>query len=258
MRPVGILGGMGPGATVLLMQKVIAATPARDDSDHVPLLVDQNPQVPSRIGHLIERTGEDPAPVLVAMARRLEAAGAQALAMPCNTAHHYAPAIRASVRVPFIDMVSLSVEHAAGLVPAGGTVGILASPAVRLTGLFDRALAAAGLTAIYAANDEDVLSIIRRIKADGPVADARSALAEVSHGLLARGAQVQMVACTEFSLIADAVDAGAVTFDTLDRLVSGILAFATAGDPGQQKADLKPQTKGATAPLSLPNKETTP
>jgi aspartate racemase len=258
MRPVGILGGMGPGATVLLMQKVIAATPAQDDSDHVPLLVDQNPQVPSRIRHLIERTGEDPAPVLVAMARRLEAAGAQALAMPCNTAHHYAPAIRASVQVPFIDMVSLSVEHAASLVPAGGTVGILASPAVRLTGLFDRALTAVGLTAIYAQNDNDVLSIIRRIKADGPVGDARSALTEVSRGLLARGAQVQMVACTEFSLVADAVDAGAVSFDTLDRLVSGILAFATAGDPDQQKADLKPPTKGATAPLSLPNKETTP
>ena len=258
MRTVGILGGMGPGATVLLMQKVIAATPARDDSDHVPLLVDQNPQVPSRIRHLVERTGEDPAPVLAAMAQRLEAAGAQALAMPCNTAHHYAPAIRAAVRIPLIDMVALSVEHAASLVPAGGTVGILASPAVRLTGLFDRALAAARLTAIYAQNDEDVLSIIRRIKADGPVADARLALAEVSRGLLARGAQVQMIACTEFSLIADAVDARADSFDTLDRLVGGILAFASAGDAGQHKADLKPPTEGATAPLSLPNKETTP
>ncbi len=87
-RTVGILGGMGPEATVLLMQKVIAAVPARDDSDHVPLIVDQNSQVPSRIRRLIEGVGEDPAPVLAAMARRLEAAGAEALAMPCNTAHH--------------------------------------------------------------------------------------------------------------------------------------------------------------------------
>jgi aspartate racemase len=258
MRTVGILGGMGPGATVLLMQKIIAATPARDDSDHVPLLVDQNPQVPSRIRHLIEGTGEDPAPVLSAMAQRLQAAGALALAMPCNTAHHYANAIRASVSVPLIDMVALSVTHAASLVRAGGTVGVLASPAVRLTGLFDRALAAAGLTAIYATDDDAVLSIIRRIKADGPDAESRQALAKVSRGLLERGAQVQMVACTEFSLIADAVDASAVSFDTLDRLASGIIAFATESEANDDKADAKPPGKGATTPQSQPNKETTP
>ena len=111
MRRVGILGGMGPEATVLLMQKVIAATPARDDADHIPLIVDQNPQVPSRIRHLIEGVGDDPGPVLAAMARRLQQAGALALAMPCNTAHHYAPAIRAATSVPLIDMVALSVSH---------------------------------------------------------------------------------------------------------------------------------------------------
>ena len=90
-RTVGILGGMGPEATVLLMQQVIAAVPARDDADHVPLIVDQNRQVPSRIRRLIEGTGEDPRPVLAAMARRLQGRGPQALAMPCNTAHAYAP-----------------------------------------------------------------------------------------------------------------------------------------------------------------------
>ena len=79
------------------MQKVLDAIPAVDDADHIPLLVDQNPQVPSRIRRLIEGTGEDPAPVLADMARRLVAGGAEALAMPCNTAHHYAPAIRSAV-----------------------------------------------------------------------------------------------------------------------------------------------------------------
>ena len=140
MRRVGILGGMGPQATILLMQKVVDGIAAADDADHVPLLVDQNPQVPSRIRHLIEGTGEDPGPVLVGMARRLVAGGAMALAMPCNTAHHYAPAIRSAVRVPFLDMVELSVNRAARMTGSGGQVGILASPAVRRIGLFDAAL----------------------------------------------------------------------------------------------------------------------
>ena len=77
MKTVGILGGMGPEATILLMQKVMAAVPARDDADHVPLIVHQNPQVPSRIKALIEGTGEDPGPTLARMARDLQAAGAQ-------------------------------------------------------------------------------------------------------------------------------------------------------------------------------------
>lgn len=227
MRCVGILGGMGPEATVLLMQKLIAATPARDDADHIPLIVDQNPQVPSRIRHLIERTGEDPGPVLAGMAQRLQAAGAKALAMPCNTAHHYAPAIRAATSVPLIDMVQLSVAHAAQLAGQGGRVGILASPAVRQVGLFDAPCTQAGLTPVYAPDEPAMLAAIRSLKALGPTPTARATLAEASARLLAEGASVQMIACTEFSLIADSAAPGTRSFDTLDLLVKGIIAFAT-------------------------------
>lgn len=230
MRRIGILGGMGPEATVLLMQKLIAAVPARDDGDHIPLIVDQNPQVPSRIRFLIEGRGEDPGPVLAAMAARLERAGAEALAMPCNTAHHFAPAIRAAVRVPFLDMVTLAVERAraeAGAgADAGGRVGILASPAVRKVGLFDAALARAGLTACYPDDEAAMLAAIRRIKAEGAAEAAKTALRTASAALLRKGARVQMIACTEFSLIATAVAPDATVFDTLDVLVAAIKEFA--------------------------------
>ena len=229
-RRVGILGGMGPQATVLVMQKIIAAVPAMDDADHIPLIVDQNPQVPSRIRHLIDGAGEDPTPVLEDMARRLVAAGAEALAMPCNTAHHYAAAIGAAARpVPLLDMVALSVGHAAHLAAGEGTVGILASPAVRKVGLFDAALADRGLRVLYPSDEGSLLAAIRQIKSEGPVASARRSLQAASEELLSRGARVQIVACTEFSLIAESVAEGAQSFDTLDRLVEAIVAFATSG-----------------------------
>lgn len=226
MRPVGILGGMGPQATILLMQKLLDAVQAQDDADHIPLIVDQNPQVPSRIAHLIDGTGEDPGPVLAAMAGRLVGAGAQALAMPCNTAHHYAPAVRAAVTVPFLDMVDLSVAHAAGLAGKNRVIGILASPAVRKVGLFDAALARHGLTGLYANDEPAMLAAIRLVKAGGPQSVARQTLKAASDDLFARGAGVQMISCTEFSLIADAVAETAVVFDTLDRLVDAIKTFA--------------------------------
>ncbi len=225
-RRVGILGGMGPQATVLLMQKLIDAVPARDDADHIPLIVDQNPQVPSRIAFLIEGAGEDPGATLAAMAERLQAAGAEALAMPCNTAHHFAPQIRAAVGIPFLDMVALSVAHAQRLADGSGLVGVLASPALRRIGLFDAALQAVGLRAVYPQGEDSLLAAIRAIKAQGPTPQARAALRSASAQMLDAGARMQMIACTEFSLIPDAVADGAEAYDTLDLLVGAIRDFS--------------------------------
>jgi aspartate racemase len=248
LQRVGILGGMGPAATVLLMQKLIAAMPAQDDADHLPLIVDQNPQVPSRLRYLIDGEGADPGPVLAAMAQRLQGAGAMALAMPCNTAHHFAPAIRAATRIPLIDMVALSVAHAAALAAPHGKIGILASPAVQRIGLFDAPLLAHGLTAVYPTDQAALLAIIRSIKGNGATDAARSALRAASAGLRTGGATVQMVACTEFSLISDALDPAAIGFDTLDVLVGGIVAFATTAGAGPENAATPQTTEGRKTP----------
>ena len=241
---------MGPEATVLLMRKVIDAVPARDDADHIPLLVDQNPQVPSRIARLIEGHGADPAPVLISMARRLEAAGAAALAMPCNTAHHYAPQIAAAVGIPFLDMVALAVGEAADRVGDTAKIGILCSPAVRRSGLFDAALAEAGLDAVYPKDEAALLAAIRQIKAEGPVALARATLAAASSDVLSAGAEIQLVACTEFSLIASALPEGVRPIDTLDRLVAEIVDVSM-GRPGS------PILADAGAPGAIANQNKT-
>lgn len=235
MRRVGVLGGMGPQATILLMQKVLASVQAADDFDHIPLIVDQNPQVPSRIRHIIDGQGDDPGPVLAAMAKGLVAAGADGLAMPCNTAHHYADAITAAVSVPFLDMVELSVTKAAGLAGYGGKVGILASPAVRKIGLFDARFAAFGIKPIYPSNEAAMLAAIRQIKAKGPGPEAQKLLQAASEELLDRNARVQMIACTEFSLIPTATARQATAFDTLDVLVAAIKDFALSGGERTQR-----------------------
>ncbi len=224
MRTVGILGGMGPEATILLMQKVMAAVPARDDADHVPLLVHQNPQVPSRIKALIERVGEDPAPTLARMARDLEAAGAQALAMPCNTAHHYAPAIREASGLPFLDMLALTATHLAG---AGARrVGMLASPATRLADVFAAPFAARGLVPVFLDDDTALLAIIRAVKAGDPPATLTGALRRQADALRAQGADHLLVACTELSLMTDALPDDLPRTDSLDCLTGAIVEFA--------------------------------
>ena len=229
MRRIGILGGMGPQATVLFQQRLIDAVSATDDADHVPLLVDMNPQVPSRMAHLIEGTGEDPGPVLAAMALRLAAAGADALAMPCNTAHHYADAIRAATPLPFIDMVALSSARAHDVAAPGAPIGILGSPALRRAGVFDPVLARLGREAAYPEEEDALLAAIRDIKAGRDPAAARATLARAARALADGGAGAVLIACTEFSIHADAAIGTAPLIDTLDVLVEAALAFARDG-----------------------------
>ena len=224
MKCVGILGGMGPEATILLMQKVMAAVPARDDSDHVPLLVHQNPQVPSRIKALIEGGGEDPGPTLAHMARDLASGGAQALAMPCNTAHHYAPAVRAATALPFLDMVDLTATHLAG--EGARRVGMLASPATRLANVFAAPFAARGLEPVFLRDDAALLAIIRAVKSGRDTATLAAPLRTEAEALLAQGADHLLVACTELSLMTNALPDGAPRTDSLDCLTEAITTFA--------------------------------
>ncbi|WP_254683733.1 aspartate/glutamate racemase family protein [Ruegeria sp. AD91A] len=229
LRPIGILGGMGPEATILLQRKLVEAVPVRDDRDHIPLLIDMNTQVPSRIAHLIEGSGEDPGPTLAAMARRLQDAGAVALAMPCNTAHHYAKAVTDAVTVPLLNIVDLAADHALRELGAGGCVGMLASPAVRRTCLFDTALQARGLSPVWPADDDMMLAAIREIKVNGPSDKARETLRASSKALVKAGADLQLIACSEFSLIADIVADDAKALDTVDLLVRAIVGFSQTG-----------------------------
>ncbi|MEM1302669.1 MAG: amino acid racemase [Pseudomonadota bacterium] len=224
MRTIGVLGGMGPEATIALMARVVAAVDARDDADHIPLIVDQNTQVPSRIKALIEGTGDDPGPVLGDMAARLEAAGADALVMACNTAHHYADAITSRVSVPFLSIVDLSVQ--AAVARADGPIGMLASPAVAQVGLYDGVVGAAGREVLHSDGDA-ALAVIKAVKAEGPTADAARALEAIALGLAEDGAATQIVACTEYSLLLGQMDVQGVTLiDAMDVLVAEMVAFA--------------------------------
>lgn len=225
-RRIGVLGGMGVEATIALMQRVFAATAAEDDQDHVPMIVDMNPQVPSRIRHIIAQDGPDPGPVLAQMATRLETAGAQALAMPCNTAHVYAPAITQAVGIPLLHMPALACAQAAAGKAPGDIVGILASPATNSTGLFSDLLGKHGITAAFPVDETDILASIRRIKKHGPT-DADIALLEQEAARLAQsGASSVIVGCSEFSLVSKQLRSPVPIVDTLDVLTDAIIAFS--------------------------------
>jgi aspartate racemase len=205
------------------MQRILRKAPAQDDRDHIPLIVMQNPQVPSRIAHLIDQTGESPAPALAEMSRALEGAGAEALAMPCCTAHAFVDAIKVASSLPFLDMRDATVAT----LPEGlGRIGILASPAVRLVGVFDAAFERAGLEAVWPKDDGVVLALIQEVKRGETGADLGDSFVKVA-AQLAQSCDHILIACTELSLLTSALPEEGWT-DALDCLVAEICAFSQA------------------------------
>src|SRR5262245_16312339 len=100
-KTIGVIGGMGPAATADLFAKLLAATPAERDQDHLRVLIDNNPHLPDRNAAIAGR-GPSPGPHLAESARGLERAGADFLIMACNTAHAFVADIEAAISIPLL------------------------------------------------------------------------------------------------------------------------------------------------------------
>ena len=203
---IGVLGGMGPLATLDFFSKVLAATPAGGDADHVPLLIQSDPRIPSRPAAILG-DGRSPLPELMAGRDRLITAGASALAMPCNTAHFWFPALSAGCPVPFISIVEACIAELAPGLSAGGTVGLIATRATLAGRIFDAPLVQAGYAVRVPdddAQDRLVLPGIELVKA-GQTLQAGPLLEQAVQALLDRGADAVVLACTETPVALDAV-----------------------------------------------------
>ena len=223
---IGILGGMGPEATVDLMQRIIAKTDAHDDIDHIRCVVDNNPKVPSRLKALLEGTGESPAPCMVDMAKRLQAWGVDCLAIACNTAHNYYPDVQEAVAIPVLNMVELAARHTVTNHPHCRQVGILASPAVRLTSLYSAVLDKMGVAVVYPSPEYEnrLLQVIRDIK-NGDTGEAvRREFAAIVANIQENGAKVAIIACTELGIISERY--AIPTVDAADVLADELVQFA--------------------------------
>lgn len=107
---VGLIGGLGPAATVDLYDKIVKATPAKNDQEHFKLVVEQNPQISDRTACLL-KGGADPTLAMYGCARRLQKDGCDAIIVPCNTAHAFVPYLERHLDIPFINMQIATMEE---------------------------------------------------------------------------------------------------------------------------------------------------
>jgi len=202
---LGVVGGVGPAATVDFLNKVVRATPARRDQDHLQLLVEQNPQIPDRTEHLIGE-GMDPTLALYATCKKLQAGEADLIAIPCNTAHAFVEEIQAHLEIPIMNMLTVTVRHVRESFPTLKKVGLLATTGTVSSGVYRRALEDHGLQEVAPrpALQARVMEAVygpRGVKAgftSGPCLDDISAAID---DLVAQGVEVIILGCTELPLL---------------------------------------------------------
>ncbi|SDR49425.1 amino acid racemase [Pseudovibrio sp. Tun.PSC04-5.I4] len=85
-KPIGIIGGMGPYATLDFLNKIAISAKAAHDQQHVPFLLYSNPETPDRTSALLHG-GASPLPLMVEGVTWLNSFELACVAIPCNTAH---------------------------------------------------------------------------------------------------------------------------------------------------------------------------
>jgi len=199
---IGILGGMGPEATIDLFYKIIKFTPAEKDQDHLRIIIDNNPKIPDRTAAILEK-GEDPLPALRESARNLEKAGADFIIIPCNTAHYFLSSIQKSVNIPILNMIEETAKETQKRIPQIKKVGLLASKGIYKTEIYHQHFKKYNIEAISPEekDKEKILKVICTVKAGNLSEKIKKNILKIAQKLIDKGAEAIIAGCTEIPLI---------------------------------------------------------
>lgn len=192
---LGILGGMGPLATVDFMQKVIALSGAATDQDHIPMLVHNVPQIPDRSACILQG-GEDPFPALLRGLKRLEDAGAQCVVIPCNTAHYWFDALKEQAKVQMISIIDVVCRELGQREIS--TIGLMATDATVAAGIYKERIKNMGGNCLVPDDlaQQQVMTAIYDIKA-GRFEQGTLGMERVFDAMMDGGSEAIILGCTE-------------------------------------------------------------
>ena len=199
---IGILGGMGPEATIDLFYKIIKFTPAEKDQDHLRIIIDNNPKIPDRTAAILGK-GEDPLPALRETAQNLEKAGADFIIIPCNTAHYFLPSIQKSVKIPILNMIEETAKETKKRIPQIKKVGLLASIGVYKSEIYHQHFKKFNIEVIspQEKEKEEIMKVIYVIKAGDLSKRVKKSILKITQNLIDKGAETVVAGCTEIPLI---------------------------------------------------------
>jgi len=204
-KSIGILGGMGPEATVYMFNLLIKKTEVKKDQDHIRVIILSDPGVPPRTDAILGK-GPSPVPYLVKGVKTLKGAGADFIIMPCVTAHYFIPEVKEQVDFKLVSLVEESVKWAKLKVAGLKKAGIVASTGTLKSRLFDEAFGRAGIELI-APEGKAQKQVMEAIFGEGGIKTGytegrpREIILRYVRKLIERGAEAVIAGCTEVPLV---------------------------------------------------------
>ncbi len=229
MKRVGVIGGMGPKATVDFLNKVISSTPAKKDQEHLSMIITMNPQIPDRSEAILNKK-ESPLPALVHSAKFLEAAGVHFIVIPCVTAHFWLKEIQDSITIPILSLVDATLKKIKREAVSVKDIGILTTTGAIRTKIFDKVFKPKGYRTIIPREDiQDryVMDGIYSIKMGEDPKNIKSFFLHASQYLIENGAKIIVAACTEIPLSITQVDIPVPFIDVNEALAEATVSFAS-------------------------------
>jgi aspartate racemase len=226
MPLIGVLGGLGPAATVDFLDQLVRLTPAARDQDHLPVLAAILPQVPDRNAAILG-AGPDPLPYLLHGIDLLNLGGVDLVAIACNSAHHWYAQLSARSRAPVLHIGRACVARLR--LPVGTRVLLLATRGAQHSGFYQTALRRAGLQPVEGVTldlQDEVDACITHIKRGDRQAGG-DCLGRALNRALSQGVSCAILACTELPLAARHCDTRGMTLaDSTQALVHEVIARA--------------------------------
>ncbi|HEY3814740.1 MAG TPA: amino acid racemase [Caulobacteraceae bacterium] len=231
-KVAGVIGGLGPAATLDFFDRVLKATPAERDQDHLRLIIDNNPWVPDR-NAAIDGTGPSAGPALAETARALHRAGAEFLVMPCNAAHAFQAGIEAATPLPFISLIDETVKAALRAAPNAKRAGILGARGTLHAGLYTSAFAKHGVKTIDPEGKrlDRLMALIGAVKRNDLGEPVRAGMRALAAELEDLGADIIVAACTEVPIILAPGDTRTPLISSTDALVARTVSIASGAEP---------------------------
>ena len=198
---LGILGGLGPLATVYFMDLIVKMTEAKKDQDHISMIVLNHAAIPDRTDFILDASKPNPLPMMVEDAKKLQAAGADYVVMPCNTAHFFYEQIQNNITIPMLNIIEETVKYAKD-VKGVKKLGILATKGTVSAGSYQRMCENYGIEwAVPSLQDEQSLMniIYNQVKAGKEV--NINEFNKIIGNMKADGCDAVALGCTELSVI---------------------------------------------------------
>jgi len=195
---VGVLGGLGPKATVYFMDMVVDNTVASCDQDHIDMIVFNHASIPDRTSYILDNNCDNPIPYLIDDACMMESLGCNFLVMPCNTSHFMYDEIQNSISIPLINMpkeVSNIINNCSDI----KRVGILATAGTLQAKIYERYLEKEVFYPSDETNDKVMNLIYNKVKKGIKV--GKQEFYDVLEEYFDNDCDALIMGCTELSVI---------------------------------------------------------